>query len=264
MVKDKELIDTAHYLYRTSAAYSDVGPDGLLSQGGLLRILQEAAAIASDDVGYGLKDIPRTGVHWILSGWRLEMAERPGWRAELEVETWPRTMEGFLSDRDFLVWDVTGGDRRLAARGTSKWFLVDAKTGKITRVTDQVRAAYERDERGLFQDPLPSNGKTPEGAPVTFETTVGRRDIDTNLHVNNLHYLDYAIEALPEEVYRGLPDTVEIIFRRQILLGTPIQCLYTRTENGKHQVEIQSRQDGKTVHHAFAWFYDSKKEVTVQ
>ena len=61
------MIDTAHYVYRTDVAYSDVGPDGLLSQGGLLRILQEAAAIASDDVGYGLKDIPRTGVHWILS-----------------------------------------------------------------------------------------------------------------------------------------------------------------------------------------------------
>ena len=257
------MIRTAHYIYRTSAAYSDVGPDGLLSQGGMLRILQEAAAIASDDVGYGLKDIPRTGVHWILSGWRLEMAARPGWRADLEVETWPRTMEGFLSDRDFLAWEVTPEGRRLAARGTSKWFLVAADTGKITRVTDRVRAAYEMGEEVLFPDPVPSSGRTPEGAPVTFETVVGRRDIDTNLHVNNLHYLDYAIEALPEEVYRNLPDTVDITFRRQILLGTPIQCLYARTADGKHQVEIRSRQDGKTVHHAFAWFYDSKKEGSI-
>ena len=73
--------------------------------------------------------------------------------------------------------------------------------------------------------------------------------------MNNLHYLDYAIEALPEEVYQNLPGTVEISFRRQILLGTSIRCLYTRTEDGKHQVEIQSENDGKITHHAFVWFY---------
>lgn len=245
-------------------AYSDIGPDGLLSRGGLLRSLQEAAAIASDEVGYGLKDIPRTGVHWILSGWRLEMAARPAWRASLEVETWPRTMDGFLSDRDFLVWEVTAEGRRLAARGTSKWFLVNAHTGKITRVTDQVRAAYELDGEILFPDPLPSNGRTPQSASVTFQTVAGRRDIDTNSHVNNIHYLDYAVEALPEEVFRELPDTVDIVFRRQILLGTPIRCLYARTEDGKHQVEIRSGQDGNITHHAYVWFYQSKKEVETQ
>lgn len=242
-------------------AYSDVGPDGLVSRGGLLRALQEAAAIASDEVGFGLKDIPRTGVHWILSAWRLEVAARPAWRAELEVETWPRTMDGFLSDRDFLAWEVKDGARRLAARGTSRWFLVDAGTGKITRVTDRVRAAYDLEETVLFPDPVPGNGRTPDGVPAAFTATVGRRDIDTNGHVNNIHYLDYALEALPEEVYRNLPDTVDIVFRRQILLGTPIRCLYVRTEDSKHQVEICSEQDGKTVHHAFAWFYNGKKEV---
>lgn len=255
---------TAHSVYRTSVTYGDTGPDGRLSRGGLLRILQEAAAIASDDAGYGLKDIPRTGVHWILSGWRLEMAERPAWRAGLEVETWPRTMDGFLSDRDFLTWEITGEGRRLAARGTSKWFLVDARTGKITRVTDQVRSAYELGEEVLFRRPLPGNGKPREDAAVTFRTTVGRRDIDTNLHVNNIHYLDYAVEALPEEVYRDLPDTVDIVFRRQILLGTPVQCLYARTEDGKHQVEIRSERDGQITHHAYVWFYDSQKEVETQ
>ena len=139
---------------------------------------------------------------------------------------------------------------------------MSARTGKITRVTDEVRAAYEVDTDALFQDAVPNNGKTPEDAPVTFRTVVGRRDIDTNLHVNNIHYLDYAVEALPEEVYHDLPDTVDIVFRRQILLGTPIQCLYSRTEDGKHQVEIRSERDGTVTHHAFAWFYQNnvKKE----
>lgn len=253
------MIHTPHYLYETDAAYSDVGPDQRLTHQGLLRILQEAAAIASDEVGYGLKDIPRTGVHWILSGWRVELKNRPSWRAGLRVETWPRAMDGFLSDRDFLV--RSGGD--LVAQGTSRWLLLNAGTGRMTRISDTVRSAYagQMDETSVFGgEELSGNGKTPEGTPAAFETVVGRRDIDTNHHVNNLHYLDYAVEALPEEVYQSLPDTVEIAFRRQILLGTPIRCLYSLTEDGRHQVEIRSENGGKTTHHAFVWFYDNKKE----
>lgn len=231
-------------------AYSDIGPDQLLDHRGALRLLQEAAAIASDERGYGIKDIPRNGVFWILTGWRLELMERCPWRSHLTVQTWPRSMDGYTSDRDFLVY--RGGD--LIARATSRWFLVSTETGKITRVTDQVRAAYDLDDRVLFDTPIPSNGRTPAGVPAAFSTVVGRRDIDTNHHVNNIHYLDYALEALPEAVLRDLPRTVEVVFRRQILLGTPIRCLYSVTEDGRHQVEIQSGEE-KPVHHAFLWFY---------
>lgn len=248
------MIPTPHYTYDTAVAYSDIGPDQRLSHNGMLRILQEAASVASDVAGFGLKDIPRTGVHWILTAWRLELKRRPAWRACLRTETWPRTLDGFESVRNFLVYD---GDE-LVAEAASRWILVSAETGRPARVRDDVRTAYQTqmEERDVFDGvPLPHNGKTSSDASIAFETVVGRRDIDTNLHVNNLHYLDYAVEALPEDIYRNLPSSVEIVFRRQILLGTHIRCLYARTEDGKHQVEIQSEDNGKVIHHAFVWFY---------
>lgn len=248
------MISTPHYIYETAVAYSDVGPDQRLTHRGLLRILQEAASVASDDVGFGLKDIPRNGVHWILTGWRLELTVRPCWRTDLRVETWPRTLDGFASDRSFLVF----AGEELIAQADSRWILVSVGTGRPARVSDAVRDAYRAhlDGQTLFHgEPIPHNGNTPEGTPAAFETVAGRRDIDTNYHVNNIHYLDYAIEALPEDVYQSLPSTVEIVFRRQILLGTPVRCLYARTGDGKHQVEIQSESGGKATHHAFVWFY---------
>lgn len=243
---------TPYFTYESDISYSDLGQDRLLDHRGLLRVFQEAASVASDEAGYGIKDIQRSGVFWILSGWRVELLRRPAWRTRLTVQTWPRTMEGFLSDRDFLAYD--GGD--LVGRGTSRWLLVSAATGRAARITDAVRSAYQLDPRSVFDAPLLSNGKTPGGTPAAFSCTVGRRDIDTNHHVNNIHYLDYALEALPQEVFDHLPATVEIAFRRQILLGTPIRCLYSRTEDGRHQVEIQSGGE-KIVRHAFVWLYES-------
>jgi len=241
----------SRFTYHTNISYSDVGPDHYLSYTGLLRLLQEAAAAASDICGYGIKDIPTKGVHWILTGWRAELLSRPQWNSPVRVETWPRAFDGFASDRDFLVWS---GDT-LIARATSRWFLISAQTGRITRVTEEIASAYPVEDLALFDRPIPSNGKPLPQAQVTFSTVVGRRDIDTNNHVNNLHYFAYALEALPQCVYENLPGTLEIIYRKQILLGTAIQCLYAVTEDGKHQVEIRSEADGKTIHHAYIWLY---------
>ena len=239
------------YTYHTTVSYSDVAPDGKMSFGGLLRILQETACIASDLCGFGIKDIPTKGLHWILMGWRAEFFHRPGWNEPISVETWPRTMEGFASDRDFLVY---AGDTPVA-RATSRWYLLSAVTGKLTRVTDDVRACYPIEEETVFDEPLPGNGKSLPQAEETFSTPVCRRDIDTNSHVNNLRYLDYALEALPQTVYDDLPNRVEIIYRKQILPGTTVHCLYGLTEEGVHQVEICSGEGDKPTRHAYVRFY---------
>ncbi len=244
------IVTPYYYSYQTEAAYSDLGPDGTLGHRGVLRMMQEAAALESDDRGYGFKDAETKHAVWILAGWRLELLKTLPWREKIEIRTWPRRIEGFLSERDFLAY----ANGVLTARASSRWFLVDPGTGKITRVTEAVRSAYEFDSTAAFAEPLPTNGKSPAEAEATFTTVVGRRDIDTNRHVNNIHYLDYAMEALPEETAAFPPSTVEAVFRHQILCGTRIRCLYSFSQ-GRHMVEIQSGSGENLVHHAYLWFY---------
>ena len=245
------MITISHYTYEAVVSYDDVSLDGKLSYPGMLRILQEAAACASAECGYGFKDIDRNGVCWVLTGWRLELFERADWNDRITVHTWPRSVDGFLSDRDFDIF--SGG--RVIGRCSSRWFLVSPKTGRITRVTDTVRNAYTLNERRMFESDIPSNGIPAPNAATTYTHTVERRDLDTYRHVNNLRYLDYALESLPQEIYDAHPATVDIVYRKQILPGTEIRGLYSVTEDGRHQVEIRSGSDESPVHHAYIWFY---------
>ena len=65
--------------------------------------------------------------------------------------------------------------------------------------------------------------KEPEISEITFDYIVQRRDVDTNHHVNNLHYLDYAYEALPNDVYINNDfKNVEIMYKHEAKLGDNI------------------------------------------
>ena len=245
------MIPISHFVYPCIVTYADVGLDGRLCHKGALRLLQEAAAVDSYHCGYSLLNAEETGLCWILTGWRVQLLERPLWNAPLSIETWHRTLEGFLSDRDFRIFS---GDTPVAL-ATSRWCLLSVRTGRVTRITDEVRSAYTLDPQAVFSENLHTNGRSGPAAEEAFSCTIGRRDIDTNHHVNNLHYLDYALEALPQAVFDCLPGTLEIVYRKQILLGTPIRCLYQSTDEGRHQVEIRSGPEEDPVHHAFLWFY---------
>ena len=245
------MIIIPYFTYKSPVTYPDVAMDGHLSHAGLLRILQEAAAVASHVRGISFRTIEKTGVCWILMGWKLEMIERPEWNSSLTIHTWPRTLDGFTSEREF---EVFCGER-VVARATSRWFLINAETKRLTRINEFVRSAYDLNERRLFNEDIPSNGTPIPDAQATYTHTVSRLDVDTYRHVNNLRYLDYALEALPESVFETPPKTVEIVYRKQILPGTEIQCLHALTEDGKHQIEVRSGNDENIVHHAYIWFY---------
>ncbi len=245
------MIVISYFTYETIVTYPQVGPDGRLSHAGLLSILQEAAALASHERGFSFKTIERTGVCWILMGWKLEIMVHPEWNAPLTIHTWPRSVDGFMSEREFEIFS----EGQVIARATSRWFLLSAETKRITRVSDTVRSAYDINERRLFDTNIPSNGTPAPHAKVTYTHTVSRLDIDTYNHVNNLRYLDFALEALPDDLYAAPPATVEIVYRKQILPGTDIRCLYAFTADGRHQIEVQSGEGSNTVYHAYIWFY---------
>lgn len=239
-----------YYDYQTTVNYSDLGEDGLLSPSGALRLMQEAACVASASVGCAPNDLMENhGVGWVLVGWKVHFSSRPAWGVPLSVKTWPRRMSGHFSDRDFTITDGNGA---LVLAATSRWLLLDLTTGHVGQVSDALAAAYVLWDHKAIDGEIPTTGKSPADAPETFTYTALRRDLDTFHHVNNLHYLELAREALPEEVAQQWLPNVEILYKRQIKRGDVVHFFYS-CENGRHLVELKDSTLKKT--HALLWFY---------
>lgn len=238
----------AYYDYHTSVRYSDLSEDSRLSATAILGLMQEAAARASDQCGFGPRDTRKFA--WALCGWKLQIHKRTKWAEKLTIRTWPRTMSNHTSDRDFLILNESG---ETVVSATSRWLLLDTTTGRVGKVTEEISSHYTfSDERALAED-IPANGRVPAGTPRAFCYKVMNRDIDTLHHMNNLHYLDLAREALPAELVSHHFDNIEIIYKRQIKLGATVHFYCAKTEDGKYLVEIMDENDCKT--HALIWFF---------
>lgn len=235
------------FSFSTRVSYDDIDQNMNLSLKGVLRFMQEAAMLHSGQAGYSVGDVDRTHVTWMLVQWRVRLLEEVPWGAEVTVNTWPRSMERATSIRNF---ELIGPHHRVAAIGESNWVLVNAKTGRITRISPDVASAYELTERDVFDEPLPEIAAG--GGDVVWSGVVGRRDIDTNHHVNNRVYLDYAKEALPEALAETPFREVSVRYRKQLLLGDSIQCRYSH-HDGAHTVDICG--ENASVVHGTVVFY---------
>lgn len=229
------------YYFETRISYGDIDGGLKLTLPGAMRMMQEAAIIHSDQVGYSVRDIARTHVIWMLVQWRVRLTGAACWNEPVTVVTWPQTMEKLTSDRCFVIKNRAGDQVAVAE---SNWILVNADTGRVMRIPPEVSQAYELIPDGVFDTPTP---KLPtETGEETYTCRVQRRDLDTNNHVNNLIYLDYAREALPDHACKDPYSEVIVRYHRQLLLGDPVHCRYLPVEQG-HAVQICG-EDPRHIH----------------
>lgn len=238
----------AVYDYPCQVTYDDIDATLQLSLKGAMNLMQEAALLDAQRSGYSVTDVEKTGVVWLLVQWHIRMLEPCRWSEPLHVKTWPRTMERLKSERDFLLCREDGTP---VCKAESVWMLVNAHTGRPTRITPEIRSAYDLTETPVFSEPF-SPPPAGEGSVLcTYQVTA--RDLDTNRHMNNRVYLDVAQEALPEALRTRHFSEVSIRYHLQLLLGETVWCRYRR-EEGCHILALTG-EDPKHLH-ATVVFYE--------
>lgn len=222
--------------------FGDVDMQNRLTLKGAYRLMQEAANCHSDQAGYGINNIEKTDYSWVLYEQRCRIYARPCWNTGLRIKTWSRGAEGLICLRDFEVRTQKGD---LVALASTSWLLVSASTQKMVRIPAGMMEEYGTVDRSVFEDPLVRLRPAPE-EEKTWEYTVLKRDLDINRHVNNLCYLDFALEALPSGMALEDFDEVEVMYKKAAHLGDRIACFAGRTERGA-TVSVKEAESGRLL-----------------
>lgn len=211
-----------------------------ISNKSFLTILQDIAEMHSASIGAGVTNIYETHFSWALLNWKVKILKRPKYGDVITVNTWSRYNTKLYSYRDFEVYDSDGN---VIAIATSKWILIDAYNHKIARITDDLISKYKPEDRSVFG--IVELEKMRE--PLHFESStpyiIRKSDIDINNHVNNLCYMDMALEAFPggKNDFDSFNE-FEILYKHQIKFNDEIVLKYS-VEDGKNIITIKDTQD---------------------
>ena len=190
----------AIYKCKSRIGLEDVGYSNKITNKAIIKILENAGGMHSESLNLGLNSIEITGFSWILLGWKVKVIVRPRYNEELTVNTWGRESNRAFTYRDYELYDESGN---LCIIATSKWAIVDIKNGHLAEITPELIEPYKCEEKKVFNSDYSFKLKEPETIDREIRYKVQRRDIDINKHVHNLYYLDFAYEALPEEIYEN-------------------------------------------------------------
>lgn len=186
----------------------------------MLHYLEDTAIAHSQAVGQGIEQLKEKKQAWILNRWQLQMDLYPVLGETVTIETWSAGFERFYGSRDFLIKD---SEERIIGRATSLWIFYNSERKRPLRIPPEFEEAYGvNSKRALEASVLESEESTPiEEREQTF--SVRRSDIDTNGHVNIVNYLEWMLEAVPEEVYSNKRlAALEIVYRKAATYGTDI------------------------------------------
>ena len=235
----------AIFTYEYKIRYTDVGSNNKLTLKALVATLQQAAISHSEEAGYGVSTIDKTHLAWLLLDWKVQVISYPNSNEALTVKTWPRVFDKLYSYRDFEVFD---SNNTLIAIASSKWFAIDTENKKIKKLTKEITEAYgEPVTKSVFENAFDERIKAPESSKLNFNYKVQRRDIDTNGHVNNLNYIDFALETLDEDIYNNnIFHNLEVIYKKEIKTYEKINCYYS-FENDKNIITIKN-EDNSIIH----------------
>ena len=228
------------FTYDYKPVIEDFSKDGKLSIVAVLKILENAGNGHSDYAGDSIFKTNGITRAWILTEWSIKIDEYPSYGDEIKAETWSEGLNSpLVANRDFLLYK----NGKVCARGTSVWVLFDVAAQRLSKIDDYLLESYKPEDKKVFDEKKPSKIEKPEAFSLEKTVEIRRSDIDFNDHVHNLVYLDYAMQALPEEVYKSAKfQSLRVTYKTAVKSGDSVRCKYAQIED-KHIVFIYNEED---------------------
>ena len=216
-------------------------------------LIQEAASDHCSEIGYGLFNLYAQNIGWVLLSSFLQIDRYPVFKEKITVRTWVSAFLPARAYRENIVYDA---DKNIIAKSRGLWVFFDTQKKRPVRIFDDIKDKWST---GMAEENICYNI---DDKLMPSEDIICRRnfdiyqyDLDANNHVNNLRYLQWAMETLPESYFNEKQLTaLDTRFMREAYYGQSIQSV-TSVEPGKECLHhrIQNADSGDLFAANTAW-----------
>lgn len=210
--------------------FSEIDHTRKITVPSIINYFQDCSTFQSEDIGVGLDVLSKKKKAWILTYWQIVIDHYPKMNDKIQVSTWASKFKGMLAERNFCMTDENG---EKAAYAQSVWVYMDVEKGRPVRPDQEELDAYGQCEP-LEMDYESRKIALPEGCMSLEPFPVRRYHIDTNEHVNNCQYVQFAMELLPKD---QVIHQVRVGYKKSAVLGDVIYPKYAK-ETDRTVIEL--------------------------
>jgi medium-chain acyl-[acyl-carrier-protein] hydrolase len=233
---------TLYSPFRVTSADTDM--EARLRPGALLNMLIQSAIQSADALGFGFEGLRHEQLFWVLSRMTIEIDRVMYWNEEVEVETWPKDIDGLVYVRDYIVRNKK---KKVIARATSGWLAIDIELKRPKNI-EGIKAAILNSlhaKHALEYSPEKLRGVA-EGEQ--FEVKSSYFDIDLNKHVTSTRYVDWMFDTLDFEFLRqNYPKGLSINYMKETMPSESIQIRSMKDEHSQIHFEGTNKNKGTTA-----------------
>ncbi len=187
----------SYTFYYTVQTY-DIDKRRRMTVAAMIKQMQEAAMQNVMELKVSVWDMEAQHISWVLLRKGIRINRLPMIGESLKIYTCPTGFEKVFTFRDYKVFDESG---ELIAFSSSSWLLLDTRTRRMSRIPSYI-LEFEKDMPPASEClPRPSV-KLPIMERVDYSSPfrVYWHDLDFNGHLNNVYYLQWMLETLPDEL----------------------------------------------------------------
>jgi acyl-ACP thioesterase len=177
--------------------YFEMNKFGVASTTTMLTLLEEAAAEHCHSIDYSLYDLEKQNIGWVLVSGVMQMERYPSYKEKITIRTWLSSYSTIRGVRENIIYDEKNN---IIGKARGLWVFFDIERRRPTQILDDIKNRWSFCQEESLDINIVKKIKPLDYADLHQEFKVHLFDVDTNKHVNNIRYLQWLMESIPEEI----------------------------------------------------------------
>ena len=219
----------------------------------LCNYMQEIAGQHAQQMGVDIKALNQNNQTWVLYRMHVKFHELPYWQTPVHIETWPSDADTMRAYRSF---EAKNADSDTPIAGAlSYWMILDMETRRPVQMPEELQNRHFANRTWPVApqyDRLKFMLSEESAYKAVFR--VRRSDIDMNRHVNNVAYINWALEAMPREYHHQhswKPVELDIQYHAETFQDEAVVSKAAPLTNAEDEIEwgheIRKQDSGKVL-----------------
>ena len=177
--------------------YFEMDKSGKASVTAMLTLLQETAADHCHYAGQCLLSLLSKNLGWVLLSGFMKMDRYPEYKENIIIRTWLSKYKSIRGIRENIIYDE---NYNIIGRAKGLWLFFDIEKRRPIKILKDFKEKWLSCEETCIEHDISANIDIINSAKYMRKFTVNLYDTDTNKHVNNIRYLQWMIESIPEKI----------------------------------------------------------------